>query len=211
MTPVAICFYDPQGFFTIPEVSIRRSCPQLCKDTYEESYITVLFPDGSESSDLTAYASLVPTAPSYVWWTEETAGPYLTALTKVPYPPERYTNLKERWLESVAEYAGYSKHIGKIKDRIEMDLEYLSSYGPVESEYGNSWRHDFIFEKVNKMSWWTGAQWDIIGGSERRVKATVKKHTYVRGEAITELARVSPLKGEPPLVIKEAKDDRDRE
>lgn len=203
MNPVAVCFHDPLGRFTVPEVSVVPSMPGLCSDTFEYRYITLLYDDGSETEvDPAAYTALVSADPEASGWADDRPScPYLTALSRMPhYPAIRYSKaaLAARWSAEAEAAAGRPRHRGTPGQREEFDLTYVESFGPFESEWGVSYRHEFL-DKIDRFVWWTGKELDIIPSETRRVKATVKKHEFVKGTPVTELARVSPLKGERKL------------
>lgn len=204
MKPIAVCFHDPLGFFTVPEVSTAPAMPGLCRVTLEQSHITYLYADGSEEKaegDQGYYCELVQPGLSEKWWDDRPSCPYLTALARCPwFPLARYTweNLALRWSTEALAAEGRSRHRGTVGKREEFDLEYVETFGPFESEWGVSYRHEFL-DKKDKFTWWTGKQLDIIPSEVRRVKATVKKHDWHQGVPVTDLSRVSPMKGERPL------------
>lgn len=202
-SPVAVCFHDPLGMFTVPETTVVPSMPGLCSVTLETKHVTLLYPDGTET-EVTPETYVAVLGDSYRdmtreagWHDDRPSCPYLTALSKLPYyPSTRYTweNLALRW-QTAAELP---QHRGTPGARSEFDLTYVESFGPFESEWGVSYRHEFL-DKKDKFVWWTGKELDIIPSETRRVKATVKKHEFVKGSPVTELARVSPMKGERKL------------
>lgn len=197
-SPVAVVFHDPLGMFTVPEVPVAPLMPGVCSVTFETKWITLLYPDGTETEvNDRDYCALVPAGATGAWFDDRPSCPYLTALSKVPhYPATRYTyeELSRRWTTA----AELPQHRGVPGQRSEFDLTYVESFGPFESEWGVSYRHEFL-DKKDKFVWWTGKELDIIPSETRRVKATVKKHEFFKGTPVTELARVSPLKGERKL------------
>lgn len=200
--PVAIVFYDPQGTFTIPPTEVKPVCPGLCSVTFEQQYITQLYVDGHETKVTEeAYRSLVPETPQFAFYDARPSCPYLTALSRLPYLPQGYSEgLAARWDIEATRAAGQPRHLGTPGVRQEFTVTYVSTYGPHVSEYGESWCHTFL-QNNDKLIWWTGAQLDIIPGETRTIKATVKKHDYDKGVPVTQLSRCAPLKGERKLTL----------
>lgn len=205
-SPIAVCFHDPVGgTFTVPEVSVAPALPGVCRVTLEQAYVTFLYEDGSETAYAETegaketYEALVTDGVSDSWWDDRPSCPYLTALAKVPRAPGTFGELMRRWSEEAKTAEGRSKHRGTVKARAEFALTYTGTSGPYESEWGVSYRHEFA-DGADKFVWWTGKELDLIPSETRTVKATVKQHDFYRGERITVLTRVSPLKGENKLV-----------
>jgi hypothetical protein len=196
--PIAVCFHDPLGMFTVPATDVAPSMPGLCSRTFEQKWVTLLYPDGTETEvNDRDYCALVTEGKTGAWFDDRPSCPYLTALTKLPwFPKTRYTyeDLAHRWSTAAA----LPQHRGTPGVRSEFDLTYVESFGPFESEWGVSYRHEFLDQK-DKFVWWTGKELDIIPSETRRVKATVKKHEFFKGSPVTELTRVSPIKGERKL------------
>jgi len=201
MQPIALCFHDPLGIRIYPETQVLPLMPGVCSLTYEQCHITALLADGREVKyDPTLHGHLLPPYQYPQWWTDEPGCPYLTELSKLPWAPYDFGELQARWAQGVQKESNISRHRGTVGKREDFLLTYVSSSGPYESEYGVSWRHEFI-DKKDKFIWWTGTRLDIIPTEQRNIRATVKAHDTYGGEEITVLTRCSALKGERKLTI----------
>lgn len=194
MRPVAVVFHDPLGR------QVYGDCPELAwpgldADTFLSLGVSYVYPDGTERAiqQDEVYLRLVPNRAPSVGGSP--ACPFLQSLLGLPYWPEDYS---ARMLASTAENESRSKHWGTLGKREEVELEYVGSAGPFESEWGVSWKHEFL-RGVDKIVWWTSGESDIIPGERRTVRATPKRHEWDRGEAVTLVSRVSPVKGGLPL------------
>ena len=126
------------------------------------------------------------------------------------YVPAGYLRHLEREAEREArrrqEAAGFqgSRHVGKVGERLELDVTVLSVRAFDGSQWGTSYLTKLLDVEGNLLIWW--ASKEIEEGRAVRVKATVKRHEVRGGVQQTVISRPTLVPtAEQKAAVKDAK------
>jgi len=90
-----------------------------------------------------------------------------------------------------------SEFVGKVKERLELELRLVAAPRAYEGGYGTTYRCEFQDAALRTFVWWasrdphmSGQEGGWMVDEVRKVKATVKKHEEYKGVKMTILTRV---------------------
>ena len=93
---------------------------------------------------------------------------------------------QERAVRSAHEKA-HSEHVGKVGDRVLVDVESVDVLASWDTEYGRTYLLKITDKHGNVYTWKTGSP--ILDGEAKRIKGTVKEHSEYNGVKQTVLTR----------------------
>lgn len=81
-----------------------------------------------------------------------------------------------------------SKHVGKIKERLELTLTLIGEHS-TQGRFGTTYIYKFVDAAGNVFTWFASGDHDLERGQSYTIKASVKEHTIYKGVAETQITR----------------------